>query len=259
MTLRCHGFDHDAYCAGLAAEIDLLAAAIDGADPTMPVPACDPWLLYELVEHVGRIHRWATAIVGKLSARRLDRKAADWPLPSDPAEYAPWLLAGGRELVGVLRAADPDAPAWAWGADPYVRFWSRHMLHETTVHRCDVELALGLPLTIEPAVAVDGIDEFLDNLPHAEQFAPGVRHLRGDGQRLRLSCPDREVIWTVTLDGDGFTWSHERGPGAADAAVNADAADLYLVAWGRRGLDDPRVGVSGDRALLHHWVTHSAV
>jgi uncharacterized protein (TIGR03083 family) len=133
------------------------------------------------------------------------------------------------------------------------------MLHETTVHRCDVELALGLPLTIEPAVAVDGIDEFLDNLPYAANFAPGVRNLRGGGQRLRLSCPDREVIWTITLGEDGFTWSHDRGEGYVDAAVNADAVDLYLLVWGRIGLDDPRVGVIGDRSLLRHWVTHSAM
>ncbi len=59
------------------------------------------------------------------------------------------------------------------------------MLHETTMYRCDGQLALGAPPTIEPAVAVDGIDEFLDNLPYAVTFAPGVRNLRGDGQRLR--------------------------------------------------------------------------
>jgi hypothetical protein len=41
--------------------------------------------------------------------------------------------------------------------------------------------------------------------------------------------------------------------------VNADATDLYLLAWGRVGLDDPRVGISGDRVLLQHWVAHSTV
>jgi uncharacterized protein (TIGR03083 family) len=259
MGQGCHGFDHESYCLLLAAEIEALAAAVEGADPTAPVPTCGSWLMYELVEHCGRIHRWATAVAGRFSARRLERKAADWALPPDPAGHASWLRAGGRDLVATLRAADPDAPAWAWGADQHVRFWSRRMLHETTVHRCDAQLALGLPVALEPAVAVDGIDEFLDNLPYAADFAPGVRNLRGDGQRLRLSCPDRGVIWTVTFGEQGFTWSHDRGDGPADAAVNADATDLYLLAWGRVGLDDPRVGISGDRALLRHWATHSAV
>jgi hypothetical protein len=53
-------------------------------------------------------------------------------------------------------------------------------------------------------VAVDGIDEFLDNLPYAATFAPGVQHLRGTGQRMRLSCSDREVFWTITLRGLGL-------------------------------------------------------
>jgi uncharacterized protein (TIGR03083 family) len=259
MTRRCHGFDHEAYCAGIDAETAAFAGAIEGADPTAPIPTCGSWLLYDLVEHAGHIHRWATAIVGKLSARRLDRKAADWPLPSNPVDYPGWLSVGGRDLVDALRVADPDAPCWVWGADPRVRFWSRRMLHETTVHRCDVELALGMPLTIEPPVAVDGIDEFLDNLPYATNFAPGVVNLCGDGERLRLSCPDREVFWTITLGEDGFTWSHERGDRYVDAAVNADAADLYLFVWGRLELDDPRIGVSGDRSLLQHWVKHSAM
>jgi uncharacterized protein (TIGR03083 family) len=259
MTQRCHQFDHDAYCAGIEAEVAALAATVRDADPTEPVPTCHPWLMHDLVEHCGHIHRWAAAMAGKLSARRLDRKAADWPLPGNPAGYPPWLLDGGRDLIEVLRAANPDAPCWVWGADPYVRFWARRVLHETTVHRCDAQLALGFTPAVDPVVAIDGICEFLQNLPYAANFAPGVVKLRGSGERLRLSCPDREIIWTVTLGDDAFTWSHERGRGAVDAAINADATDLYLVVWGRIGLDDPRVGISGDRGLLQHWVTHSAM
>jgi hypothetical protein len=171
MIQRCHGFDHESYCAGIAVEVEALAAAVDGADPSTPIPTCGSWLMYQLVEHCGRIHRWAATVAGKFSPRLMGRKAADRTLPSNPADYAPWLRAGGRDLVKVLRGADPDAPAWAWGADP-----------------------------------------------HAADFAPGVRNLRGDGQRLRLSCPDRKVIWTVTFGEEGFTWSHERGDGSADAA-----------------------------------------
>ncbi|MDT5038106.1 MAG: hypothetical protein QOE03_3291 [Micromonosporaceae bacterium] len=259
MSDRCHGFDHEAYCAGVEAETAAFVEAIGGADPAAPVPTCGSWLMYDLVEHCGHIHRWATAIAGKLSQRRLTRKAADWPLPADPADHPAWFTKGGLDLVEALRVADPDAPCWAWGADQRVRFWSRRMLHETTVHRCDAQLALGLPATVEPAVAVDGIDEFLDNLPYAASFAPGVRNLRGDGGQLRLSCPDREVTWTITLHEDGFSWSHERGTRPVDAAVNADATDLYLVVWGRISLDDPRVGISGDRGLLGHWLRYSAM
>jgi hypothetical protein len=133
------------------------------------------------------------------------------------------------------------------------------MLHETTVHRCDAELALAVPTPVDPAIAVDGIDEFLDNLPYTANFAPGVRSLRGDGQRLRLGCPDPHEVWTITLHEDGFTWSHTTRGGPVNAGVVADACDLYLLVWGRVGLDDPRVEAAGDQDLLRHWVTYSAV
>lgn len=259
MAPTCHDLSYQQHCDNLAAELWTLAATVEGADPDTPVPTCGAWTLRMLVEHTGHIHRWATAIVGKPSPRRLGRKAADWPLPPDPADWSAWLTAGGRELMEILEAADPEAPVWAWGADQHVRFWARRMLHETTVHRCDAQLALGVPTPVDPEVAVDGIDEFLDNLPHAANFAPGVLNLRGDPATLRLAATDQGAVWSVTLYEEGFTWSHESPPGGAHAAVTADAADLYLFVWGRVGLDDPRLLVDGDPGLLQHWVTHSAV
>jgi hypothetical protein len=41
------------------------------------------------------------------------------------------------------------------------------MLHETTVHRADAELALGVEPVISPAVAVDGGSGLFANLPTA--------------------------------------------------------------------------------------------
>ena len=41
-------------------------------------------------------------------------------------------------------------------------FWPRRMVQETTIHRVDAEQAVGWPVAeIEPAFAVDGIDEVL--------------------------------------------------------------------------------------------------
>jgi uncharacterized protein (TIGR03083 family) len=259
MPRTCHDLRYEVHRDNLAAELWTLAATIDGVDPALPVPTCGAWTMRDLVEHTGHVHRWATAIVGKLSPRRLNRQAADWPLPAAPDGYAGWLAAGGQALTEILTAADPDAPVWAWGADQHVRFWARRMLHETTVHRCDAQLALGVPTPVDPAVAVDGIDEFLDNLPHAANFAPGVRELRGSGERLRFGCQDQHEVWTVTLTEDGFTWSHTMRGGPVDAAVVADSCDLYLLMWGRVTLSDPRVEAAGDPDLLRHWVRYSAV
>jgi len=252
-------FHYDEYRDCLAAEIRRLAAAVQDADPRTPVPTCPAWTLDQLIEHVGHIHRWATAIVGKLSARRLDRQAADWPLPPDPADYPAWLLAGGRGLLEVLHNADPDAAVWVWGGDPYVRWWGRRMLHETTIHRCDAELALGAKPRLDPDTALDGVDEFLTNLSYAAPFAPGVRDLRGDGERMRLSCLDEEVDWTITLTGDGFRWSHDDENRPVDTQVDATATDLYLLVWRRRDLDDPRVEVRGKHAVAENWMARSAI
>ncbi|SCK59943.1 TIGR03083 family protein [Streptomyces sp. SceaMP-e96] len=69
-------------------------------------------------------------------------------------------------------ATDPDAPMWAWGVDQHARFWMRRMLFETLVHRTDAERAVGRRPVIDPALATDGVDEFLANLPFATSFAP---------------------------------------------------------------------------------------
>jgi hypothetical protein len=124
MSQRRHRFDHDAYCAGVDAETATFASSIRGADPATPVPTCGSSSLRDLVGRCGHIHRWAAAIVGKLSARRLDRKAADWPLPPDPADHVAWLATGGRDLVEVLRADDPRVGVS--GDRALLRYWVIH-------------------------------------------------------------------------------------------------------------------------------------
>jgi hypothetical protein len=133
---------------------------------------------------------------------------ADWPLPADPADYADWLAEA--RTVPVLRAADPDASMWAWGADQHVRFWSRRIAHETAVYRVDAEIARDRGSRVDPAVAVDRVGEFLENLPRARRFARDVRHLRGDGELIRLTATDRPDEWTIRLRPDGFEWSPRR-------------------------------------------------
>jgi hypothetical protein len=68
---------------------------------------------------------------------------------------------------------------------------------------------------VDPAVAVDGVEEFLENLP-------GSRALRGEGERLRLRATDQPEGWTVTLGPERFDWvGGEPDGGAAGAATRA--------------------------------------
>ncbi|GAA2406537.1 maleylpyruvate isomerase family mycothiol-dependent enzyme [Actinomadura vinacea] len=255
---------HDRHCDAAEAEISAFARAVEGADWEAPVPTCPGWSLGDLARHLGVTHRWAEALVRTRAQERQSPRGLGVTRPEGPEGLLPWFADGGERLVKTLRSHDPGTPVWAWGADRHVRFWSRRMLHETLVHRCDAELALGLRPRIDPGTAVDGVAELLANLPSAAAFAPKVGELRGDGTALAFVAADAGTSWTVRLRPDGFDWSAEdiAGGGAgpeAGAAVSGDAADLYLFLWGRRKLGDPALEFSGDEVLLVHWVENSAI
>lgn len=152
----------------------------------------------------------------------------DLHLPEHPGDFPDWLAAGAAEAVEVFAATDLDAPMWAWGVDQHARFWVRRMLFETLVHRVDAQLALGLSPHVDRVLAVDGIDEFLTNLPFASPFAPLTAQLRAPDRTIRFTCTDGDGNgngdWLIRLRPDGFalvadgTESH-----AADAAVRGTA------------------------------------
>ena len=246
--------DHARRCDLLAAEVERAARVVDEVPAEAAVPSCPEWTVGDLALHLGRVHRWADGLVGALAG---EPQAALGAFADPGPPTAGWLRSGGASLLGTLRAADPDAPMWAWGADQHVRFWSRRQLHETLVHRIDAELAGGLPSTAAPEVAADGIDELLVNLPAAARFSPKVANLRGDGRRLALETSDAERSWTITLGADGFVV--ERGNATAEATLSGPALDLLLVLYRRRALDGSGVTVTGDRGLADFWLANSAL
>lgn len=218
------------------------------------------WKFADLVRHTGTVHRWARDLVAHL-ARRYQRMASpsDWPADGPPAAQAQWFAAGGRDLLSVLRAADPDTKMWAWGANHQVRFWSRRMTHETGIHRADAELTMGRTPTFEPAVADDGIGEFLENLRGARSWRWNIGKLRGAGEIIELVPSDVPGAWTVTLTDGPFTWRHHaRGP-RAQVTVTGTANDLYLLCWRRYRYTDSRFRITGDQDLFDLWYRNSAV
>jgi len=250
-------WSHPAYCDALGPEIARFADVVRGADLATRVPTCPDWTLADLVEHTGIVERWAAEMVRRLSPVRLDRTKLDVPVPDDRAQLPQWLADGAGDVVAAFRASDPDAAMWAWGADEHARFWPRRMLHETSVHRADAELALGREPVIEPAVAIDGVDELLDNLLHARYFRSQVAELRGDGESLHLHCTDADGEWTITLLPGGYRWEH--GHTKAVVAVRGPAADLLLLLYRRIRPDDGRCEVIGDDRVFAHWLEHSAL
>jgi uncharacterized protein (TIGR03083 family) len=246
-----------AYTEAARAEITRMAEAVRGVDPYARVPTCPDWSVAQLVRHTGTVHRWATRMVRDRVSERLDPRTLDLGLPVDPVGYADWLAAGAEPLVTTFATADPDAPMWAWGADQHVRFWPRRMLHETTVHRADVEIASASRIDVEHETAADGIEELLENLPTAEYFRPRVAELRGAGESIVLRSTDGDESWLIRLLPDEFRW--ERGGTDATVSVAAGIADLMLLLYARRPLDDDRFAVVGDDRVLARWLECSAL
>ncbi|QEV18603.1 maleylpyruvate isomerase family mycothiol-dependent enzyme [Streptomyces alboniger] len=257
----------EAHAGAVAAESRRFVAILEeGADLSTPVPGCPGWTLLDLVRHTGSVHRWFSVLLRTNVQEAPTTRAVDLDLPEreDSYAYAAWLAAGADLAARTFAEVDPDATMWTWGADPHARFWVRRMLHETLVHRVDAEAALGLRPVIDPALAADGVDEFLVNLPFATPFAPGVARLRGQGETIRFRATDQQEQgrgrgrdWVVRLSADRFGLV-DREQQSVDASVHGSAADLLLLLYGRLGRDSGAFEVAGDTGLLDRWFAHSA-
>jgi uncharacterized protein (TIGR03083 family) len=241
----------------LRGEIRRIAELTANLKADTPLPTCPGWTAADLVHHVALIQGWVGRMVAVLSPTRLRRESSDVRLPEWPMVPA-WFAVSGERLADILAAADPDAPMYSWAPDQRVAFWIRRMLHEATVHRTDLEAALGEESRIEPTVAADAIDELLDILPSAAIFRPSVNDLHGDGETIHLHATDTDGAgvpgeWLITLEPHGYRWSHAHVKGAV--AVHATLQDLALFIYGRRRAQD--LTVVGDTALLAHWTTKS--
>jgi uncharacterized protein (TIGR03083 family) len=244
--------DFSQQCDALEIEIDHFASTLDVMDASLVVPTCPDWAVVDLARHLGTIHRWAEYLVRNQSERRVSLAVLGLePMPIT----GEWIREGGRSLLETLRGADPEAPMWSWGADQHVRFWSRRQLHETLIHRSDLELAGGMSPTFEPEVAADAIDEFLENLSSAAAFSPEVAELRGRGEALVFVADDVDRAWTATLYPDAFEIRY--GTGEARAQVTGSASELALLMYRRASLGCAKVEISGSESLVEFWLAHS--
>jgi uncharacterized protein (TIGR03083 family) len=242
----------------LDGEIRRIAELAADTDKHAPIPGCPGWDMGHLINHVARLYARNARMVRELAKSRAE--PVDIQVPAEWAAVPAWFQLQGAELVAALRAADPNAPMFAWGNDKHVRFWLRRMLNETTIHRTDAEEAVGAESAIEPAVAVDIVDELLDLLPYAVTFRPEVRELHGDGETIHLHATDMKDTglpgeWLITLEPQGYRWSRAHVKGVV--AVRGTMRDLALFAYGRRKQNE--LEVHGDTSLLAHWSAKSAL
>ena len=171
-----------------------------GVDPTRRVPSCPEWDVAKLVRHTGTAHRWCDrgrAVRGSRSRRR--RSTSSSPTTERAAGLA--RVERGARSSRRCAAEDPDATCWTWTDDRTVGFWSRRMAHET------VGAPVGRPGRGRRArrrstatLAVDGIDEHLENLP----FILGAEHIARTGETLHLHCTDVTGEWLLRSAPDGL-------------------------------------------------------
>jgi uncharacterized protein (TIGR03083 family) len=249
--------DHEWFCAQAEKEISTFAAVVaDAPDPVLEVPTCPGWTVGELARHTGTIHRWATGIVATEAAGRVPFPEVDssWT-PADG--WSEWVAAGAPPLLTALRAAGPLTAVWSWGPGRTSGWWARRMLHETTVHRADAELALGVDdPVVDPVVAADGIDEFLFNLPSARR---PYQHLASlpTGSSLHLHATDTDGEWVIRFTDSGIDW--QRGHEKATTAIRGPVTSLLLFTYGRRPAADARLAVFGDETIPALWQEKTAL
>jgi uncharacterized protein (TIGR03083 family) len=259
------------YYAAIVSGAAAIGALVADGDLARPIPTCPDWTLRELAVHVGRVHRWAAQITAtRAPAPPEFRSLPDGRFPGEPAGQAAWLAAGAAQAVAAIEEAGQD-PVWTFAALAPASFWGRRMCHETVVHAADARLAAGLPPPqVPPAVAADGIDEWLTVMmppppghadPRAQVLGPGAAlHVRttdvtGPGPGEWVIRHGTGGVNVIRLAGTGGTGG--AGHAGGDAVLAGPAAALLLVLLRRLPPQDPAVSVTGDRAVLGRWLAGS--
>jgi uncharacterized protein (TIGR03083 family) len=249
--------DHEWFCERAEKETSAFAAAAAVAQmyPAADVPTCPDWTVADLTRHTGQIHRWVTVIIETEAAARMPFPDVDSPWAS-AGGWAQWVDDGAVPLLDALRSAGPLTPVWSWGPGRTSGWWARRMLHETTVHRADLELAVGIAEPdIDPVVAADGIDEFLFNLPSARRPYPHLASLP-TGASLHLHATDTDGEWVIRFTDSGIAW--ERGHEKATTAIRGSVTSLLLFTCGRLPVSDPRLASFGDESIPALWQQKTA-
>jgi len=244
--------DRDWYLAHLGADVERFAAVVRGAPLDVSIDGCPGWDLRQLTAHTGVIHRWARhcAANGAPPESR-DQYQPDPDLDADA--LADWFTSGAAALVDVLRTIDLDGPTWhPFLAAKLGRVWPRRQEQETSIHRWDAEHAIGVTTPIDPELASDGIDEYLDLMMRRHIARESVTLPAGS---LHLHCTDTNGEWLISLE-DGFELVRAHAKGAA--ALRGPAEALLLRLWNRDTDRADELSPVGDESVLEAWLALSA-
>ena len=242
-----------------------MASTVAGLDPSAAVPTCPGWDATTLVDHLGRVHRWAEAAV------RTGASPDPYPHRDTGQDLAQWYAQSAGLLLATVGDLQPDDAAWSFSSVPghgTVRFWRRRQLHETTIHHVDALVTAGLldvsgEVAAVPGVpaaqAADGVGEVL------EVFVPRMLARRRDErpevvvpavEPVAFACTDVGAAWTLRLV-DGVPMVRPGTTPDAAATVRGPATQLLLALWHRA--DSRWLHVEGDDRLARRLLDASLV
>jgi uncharacterized protein (TIGR03083 family) len=235
--------DPGTYVDVVAAAIDDIAVAATG-NLDAAVEHCPGWDVGRLLEHTGGFCR---VVAGRVARDEewvpSTGRWQDPPVEAVAGDPIGWHRRRGAELVDALRGSRPDEAVTTFAGPRTRYFWYRRAAHELTVHRWDAESARGRSSVIDPAIAVDGIDELLGELgPRAATL------LQGAGETYQFVVEDVGPSFTVTAEPERLVSHTRRAP---DVVARAGASILLRFLWGRAAPAD--LHTTGDSRLLDRW------
>ena len=221
---------------GLRVALQAFARHAASAGLEADVPTCPDWTVRRLIGHQGMVHRWAAA---NLRGQAIDVDATERAGRRSP-DPVDWLRDGAIGLVAAITESPEDVRAIVFlnDAPGALDFWARRQCHETTIHAVDALSAdLGRYPTsadtwIDPAVALDGIDELLagfmtrnkSRLRSAEPLVIGVVAEESPNGWL-VETSDRPAVVTAA--------PREELTDRADVLLEGPAVAVYLTLWNR--------------------------
>ena len=229
-------------------------------DPAAGVGSCPGWTVHDLVVHLGTANWWGGANVreGNPEARARGMRGvmeSAPPIGEGVSALADWYAGLAAEAIRSYTDTAPDAPAWTFAGPGRADYWLRRQLHETAIHRWDLEHALGGPAATTPLpedVAVDTVDEFCTAMYPLTSAArpplPVTIRLRAVLQAPEGLATGAEPVGPS--DPGVLEWVLPGGDGAPEVEVVGPPETLALLLWGRVRADAAGLEIAGDRAGL---------
>src|ERR1700722_15024867 len=86
---------------------EMLARCAEGTDLGLVVPTCPEWRLRDLLDHVGKVHRWAASYVatGRTTILSDDEEEPIFGDEPRDEQLVEWFRSGQKQLCEALRTA----------------------------------------------------------------------------------------------------------------------------------------------------------